>query len=101
MFEHELTEMLWCGVFGVTPSHSSDTFKNIYLIYWDSDFGGNSSCKYTSLSVIEEEEEKSLCRRRVLVDTPGLKGYTLAAKGKRMPYGEEGGRRMSKTLYWR
>lgn len=37
----------------------------------------------------------------LLVDTLGLKGSALAAKGKRMPYGEEGGRRMSKTLYWR
>lgn len=37
----------------------------------------------------------------LLVDAPGLKGSGLAATGKRMPYREKGGRRMSKTLYWR
>lgn len=50
-----------------------------------------------------ERRRESLCESiecvLLLVDIPGLKGSALAAKGKRMPYGEEEGRKMSKTLY--
>lgn len=36
-----------------------------------------------------------------LVDTAGLEVSALAAEDERIPNGEEGGRRKSKTLYWR
>ena len=35
------------------------------------------------------------------VGTAGLEASALAAEHKRIPSGEMGGRRMSKTIYWR
>ena len=35
------------------------------------------------------------------VGTAGLEASALAAEHKRIPNGEMGGRRMSKTIYWR
>lgn len=36
-----------------------------------------------------------------LVDIAGLEASALAAEDRRIPNGEEGGKRMFKTLYWR